>query len=259
MTINRQMALDAFKTYVVRYDAQDEKIRLKIEHTYRVADLCEQIARSIPLSENDVDIAWFTGLLHDVGRFEQLRRYGTFNDAESIDHALYGAQILFDEGKINDYIEDATAEELLFIRKVISCHSAYRVPEDYTTREHQFADILRDADKIDILRVNVDFALEDIYNVTTEELENAEVTPAVMDSFAERHATLRSLKRTPVDHIVGHISLAYELVYPYSLRTVMQQGYLDRLLNFRSQNPTTAKQFASLRGMMGDYINEKIQ
>lgn len=250
MKINRQKALDAFNNYVAHYDVQNEMIRLKMEHTYRVADLCEQIARSIPLPVEDADLAWFTGLLHDVGRFEQLRSYGTFNDAESIDHALYGAQILFDEGKIHDYIEDATEDELAFIRRVISCHSAYRVPGDYTAREHQFADILRDADKIDILRVNVDFALEDIYNVTTEELESAEVTPAVMDSFAEHHAILRSLKRTPVDNIVGHISLVFELVYPYSRQTVQEQGYLTRLLNFQSKNPTTVKQFAVLRDTM---------
>ena len=33
-----------------------------------------------------------------------------------------------------------------------------------------YCNILRDADKIDILRVNVETPLEDIYNVTTAEL-----------------------------------------------------------------------------------------
>ena len=36
--------------------------------------------------------------------------------------------------------------------------------------------ILRDADKIDILRVNCDTPLEDIYNVTTKELKKASVS-----------------------------------------------------------------------------------
>ena len=209
MKLDRDKAGKAFGNYVAQYNAQDEKVKLKIDHTYRVAALCEQIAQSISLSSDDVDIAWFSGLLHDVGRFEQLRWFGTFNDAQSIDHAMYGAEILFDQEKIWDYIDrDAiTKDELLFLRKVISCHSAYRVPQDYTDREKQFADILRDADKIDILKVNVD----------------AEVTQAVMDSFAQKHATLRALKRTSVDHVVGHISLVYELVYPYSVKVVVQQ------------------------------------
>ena len=46
---------------------------------------------------------------------------------------------------------------------------------------------------------------------------------------------LRSLKKTAVDNVVGHISLVYELVYPESCRIVKRQGYLDRLMNFESK------------------------
>ena len=98
MKINREKALAAFQEYTDRYDSSRDMIRLKIEHTYRVCGLCQQIARSLELPEEEVDIAWLTGLLHDVGRFEQQRVYGTFIDADSIDHAKYGARILF--GKV---------------------------------------------------------------------------------------------------------------------------------------------------------------
>ena len=98
MKINREKALAAFQEYTDRYDSSRDMIRLKIEHTYRVCGLCQQIARSLDLPEEEVDIAWLTGLLHDVGRFEQQRVYGTFTDADSIDHAKYGARILF--GKV---------------------------------------------------------------------------------------------------------------------------------------------------------------
>ena len=37
------------------------------------------------MPDRDVDLAWLIGLLHDVGRFEQLKRYGTFIDSQSID------------------------------------------------------------------------------------------------------------------------------------------------------------------------------
>ena len=98
MKINREKALAAFQEYTDRYDSSRDMIRLKIEHTYRVCGLCQQIARSLDLPEEEVDIAWLTGLLHDVGRFEQQRVYGTFTDVDSIDHAKYGARILF--GKV---------------------------------------------------------------------------------------------------------------------------------------------------------------
>ena len=244
MKVERERVRETFREYTDAYDATDEKIKLKIDHTYRVAELCERIAKAEQMEKTEVDLAWLLGMLHDVGRFEQLRRYGTFSDADSIDHAALGADILFGgviregEGLIRTYVDDAAEDEV--IETAISteklCH------------------ILRDADKIDILRVNVDVPLEEIYNTTTEELRNAAVTPTVMDSFYEHHATLRSIKRTPVDHVVGHISLVFELVFPESVRIVKEQGYLEKLLHFESRNAVTNAQFAELRAEMERYL-----
>ena len=153
MKIDRQRAIRAFQEYTSYYDVADEKVKLKIDHTYRVCSLCQQIAMQSGFDEDETELAWLCGLLHDVGRFEQLRQYGTFSDAQSIDHAEFGADILFREGKIRDYIADGSEDELL--EKAVRCHSAYRVPAQYTTREKKFADLLRDADKIDILKVNI--------------------------------------------------------------------------------------------------------
>jgi len=254
MYIDEKRAVNAFSDYVKDYNAEDPKVKLKIEHTYRVAGLCRRIAGTLALSGEDVSLAWLCGLLHDVGRFEQLRQYGTFNDALSIDHAMYGADILFGQGKIRDYVEEAEEDGLL--RKVIACHSAYRVPEEYDERTRLYADILRDADKIDILRVNVETPLEEIYNVSTEELKNAAVTPEVMAAFMERHAVLRTLKRTAVDSVVGHISLIYELVFPISLHIAAEQGYLDRLMDFHSENSDTRDDFRTIKKEIASYIRE---
>lgn len=252
LKIERDMVNAAFKAYTDAYDGSDEKIKLKIEHTYRVADLCERIALSEGLKEADVDFAWLLGMLHDVGRFEQLRRYGTFIDAESVDHAALGADILFREGKIRNYLE--ADEEDSRIELAVRVHSAYRLPEQLDAHTEMFCNILRDADKIDILKVNVLVPLEEIYNATTRELRNAEVTEAVMQSFYEHHATLRNLKRTAVDHVVGHISLVYELIYPESLHIVKEQGYLAQLMNFATDNPKTKVQFAELKEEMERYL-----
>ncbi|MBQ7943498.1 MAG: HD domain-containing protein [Lachnospiraceae bacterium] len=252
MIIDREKALKCFQDYVKDYNIEDEKIRLKVEHTYRVSELCERIAKESGFTDDEVDIAWLTGLLHDVGRFEQVRIYGTFIDADSIDHAQFGADILFKEGRIRDYIEDTSEDELL--EKAIRAHSAYRIPEDYTQREQRFAHLLRDADKIDILKVNIIFPLEEIYNVTTKELREAKITEEVVQAFYEEHAVLRSLKKTPVDHVVGHISLMYELVYPVSYRIVEEQGYLDKLMDFESECEETKKQFSMMKEKMREYL-----
>lgn len=252
MQIDRQKALCAFADYVKDYNAEDPKVRLKIDHTYRVAGFCQRIAGSLELPREEIDIAWLCGLLHDVGRFEQLRNYGTFIDAQSIDHAMYGAEILFDQGRIRDYVADCSEDD--FLRKVVSCHSAYRIPEEYDERTVLFSNILRDADKVDILRVNVETPLEEIYNVSTEVLRSDPVTPQVMEAFQEGHAVLRALKRTSVDNVVGHISLVFELVFPVSLHMAAEQGYLDQLMNFSSENPETEKAFAAIRERMTEYM-----
>lgn len=264
MKIDKQKVRENFKNYTENYNATDPKIALKIHHTYRVAELCEQIAESEHMEKEEQELAWLLGMLHDIGRFEQLRRYDTFIDAESVDHAMLGADILFgaDAGQkrgaesslIREYIED-TSEDAL-IETAIRVHSAYRVPENLDARTMRFCHILRDADKIDILRVNIETPLEEIYNTTSEELYAAEVTQAVMESFYEHHATLRSIKRTPVDHIAGHVSLIYELVFPASIRIVKEQGYWERLIGFPSRNEKTIKQLQELKQEMCRFLEK---
>ena len=232
MTVDRQKVLDAFAAYIRPYDAQDPKVSLKIHHTYRVAALCEQIGRSIALEGTALDLAWLCGMLHDVGRFEQLRRFGTFDDSKSIDHARAGVQVLFEQGHIRDYLDDDSEDAML--RTAVEWHSAYRLPDGLDKRTVMYCNILRDADKIDILRVNVETPLEDIYNVTTAELLASPVTPAVQQAFYEHHAVLRSIKQHPADHAVGHSSLVYELVYPESRCIVADQGWLWKLMDFKT-------------------------
>ncbi len=257
MEMDRDRALRAFAAYVRPYDAHDAKIRLKITHTYRVAALCERIARSLALDGTDVDFAWLCGLLHDIGRFEQLRRYGTFNDAVSIDHALCSVQVLFDEGHIAEFAPALAGDETLYT--AIRQHNAYRLPGSLDARTRRFCQILRDADKVDIFRVNTETPLEEIYGVSTGALRESPLTPAVVRAFYEHHAVLRSLKRAPADHVVGHLSLVYELCYPESLRAAAEQGYLWRLAAFESSNHETAAALAAMRGHLRAWVGEALQ
>lgn len=254
MTLDRPHARQAFAEYTSHYNAADPKVKLKIDHTYRVAALCERIANSLSLPPQDVDLAWLCGLLHDVGRFEQLRRYGTFIDAKSIDHALMSVTVLFEEGRLRDYI--AGTDEDALLRTAIRLHNAYRLPEEMDDRTQMFCQILRDADKIDILRVNVETPMEQIYNVSTEALRQSPVSPAVLDAFYEHHCVLRTLNHYPADNAVGHASFVFELCYPESLRAVAEQGWLWKLLDFKTENPDTAKAFAGMKAEMQRWLEE---
>ncbi len=254
MKIDRVRAQRVFAAYTAHYNAADPKVKLKIDHTYRVAALCARIARSLSLPPEDVDLAWLCGLLHDVGRFEQLRRYNTFIDSQSVSHAALSVQVLFDEGRIRDYVDDSAEDALLCT--AVEWHSAFRLPEKLDARTRTFSQLLRDADKIDILRVNVETPLEEIYNVSTVALRQSPVTPAVLDAFYEHHCVLHSRKRYPADNVVGHASLVFELCYPESLRIVDEQGWLWRLLDFKTDNPATAAAFTAVTAEMHRWLGE---
>ena len=277
--INRKNVINAFAEYVRNYDPSDEKIKLKIDHTYRVAGLCQRIAESLGLSEPDVDIAWLLGMLHDIGRFEQIRCFGTFNDVQSVDHAEFGADLLFKEGLIRKFAEgyyeecelarsgNEEAEQIIknnehhnkdtgLLEMAIRQHNKYRVKEDLTERQRMFCDILRDADKVDIFKVNADIPMEIIYDVTTEELKNGVITKEVLESFYKKETVLKSVRRSAVDHIVGHISLLFELVYKESYRQAKEQGYVYKLLDFKSDVPEVNAEFDDMRKYVDEFLME---
>lgn len=277
--INRKNVINAFAEYVRNYDPSDEKIKLKIDHTYRVAGLCQRIAESLGLSEPDVDIAWLLGMLHDIGRFEQIRCFGTFNDVQSVDHAEFGADLLFKECLIRKFAEgyyeecelarsgNEEAEQIIknnehhnkdtgLLEMAIRQHNKYRVKEDLTERQRMFCDILRDADKVDIFKVNADIPMEIIYDVTTEELKNGVITKEVLESFYKKETVLKSVRRSAVDHIVGHISLLFELVYKESYRQAKEQGYVYKLLDFKSDVPEVNAEFGDMRKYVDEFLME---
>ena len=293
--INRKNVINAFAEYVRNYDPSDEKIKLKIDHTYRVAGLCQRIAESLGLSEPDVDIAWLLGMLHDIGRFEQIRRFGTFNDVQSVDHAEFGADLLLKEGLIRKFAEGYYEEcELArsgneeagqaysrqkdcqkdckegklnseqvkcnegklagLLELAIRQHNKYRVKEGLTERQLMFCNILRDADKVDIFKVNAEVPMEIIYDITTEELKNGIITKEVLESFYRKETVLKSLRKSAVDHIVGHISLLFELVYPESYRQAKEQGYVYKLLDFKSDVPEVDVEFGRMREYLDEFL-----
>ena len=78
------------KNNLDEYDREDEQICLKIVHTYGVMKYAGEIARKMECSGEDVELAELIGLLHDIGRFEQIRRFHSFEPG-TMDHAVFGA------------------------------------------------------------------------------------------------------------------------------------------------------------------------
>lgn len=271
-TIDRRRAQEAFNSYVAGYDATNPRIALKVEHTLRVAELCERIARETGFTPAGVDLAWLCGLLHDIGRFEQLRRWDTFSDAASTSHAALGVEVLFGgkgdaggakgggsamnaAGIIHRFI-DPNDELEEIIRAAVGFHSAYRLPEDLDVRMRALCDVVRDADKLDILRVACADSVETVLNATEDELLASDVSPAIEDAFFE-HRTARYAERvTPVDYLVNLACFAFELVYPASLEIADEQEFIYRALErpFGITRPFKNKATAQLLNRMDGHL-----
>ena len=252
-SLDRHRALDAFHAYVAAYDPTNPRIALKVAHTLRVAGLCERIARSIPLDSDDVDLAWLLGLVHDIGRFEQVKRYDTFNDAASVDHAALGAEVLFEVGAdgiplIRRFADCEADDEL--IRTVVKEHSSYRVPAGLDTRAHTLCDVLRDADKIDILQVNCTSPIEDIYGISEQTMLESALSPECVEIYYDHRCLPRGTRRFPADVMLGHICFVWELVYDESLRIIREQGHLRKMLDREWTNPDTAQSFREMAAHM---------
>ena len=244
--IDRKRARTAFDGYTSAYDPTNPRIALKVDHTLRVADLCDRIARDVGI---DADLAWLCGLLHDMGRFEQVRRYDTFNDAISVPHAALGVEVLFHaqagtEPLIRSFVADPRYDQTL--RAAIAHHSDYRLPAELDEPTRALCDLLRDADKIDIVKVNCICPIEDIYGVSEDEMRRSRLSQEVVRIFYEHRTVPRGVRNHPADVLVGHICFSWELVYPMSRIILMRQGHLGQMLARRFERPEVQREFEQM-------------
>lgn len=230
--MDRDKITAVFQAYADHYDTSDIKIKLKIDHTYRVAGFADRIGASVGA---DRDFCWFLGILHDIARFEQQTRYGTFKDAASVDHAELGADILFREGLIDSF--DAGLPGIDNWRSVadtaIRLHNKLTIPEDLDETARLYSTILRDADKVDIFRV----LTEPPYDAMKRRIEDRSVSdpsPArdmVMECVKAHRCVSNSIERSAFESLISSCCMGFELQYPESRRMVKEQGYLEKLMN----------------------------
>jgi len=228
---DRTGAKRAFLDYAGQYDVGNTLISLKIEHTLRVAELSERFAVAIGMSAEDVHCAWFFGLLHDIGRFEQVRRYDTFVDAQSVDHAELGADILFADGLIDRFPPQGLPEDWRNMAEpVIRLHNKLNLPDSLDDQTRRFAELLRDADKADIFRVIASIPFEARIGTSRASFsEVGEASPEIMACVAAHRCVPREVRRTRFDGHISHCCMAFELVYEVSRRTVRKEGWLREL------------------------------
>ena len=153
-------------------------------------------------------------------------------------------------------MEDKSKDAL--VEKAIRLHNVFLLPENLTDQELLFCNILRDADKIDIIRVNRETPMSEIYDLPEEEFYTTPISDKVYEAALQGINVNREYSRTAVDYLIGHICFVYGLVFPESFRQVSEQGYLDQMLQFQSRNPETAERFQTIRTAVQAYVSNRI-
>lgn len=226
-----------FDAYVEPFLDTDEEgiknIRLKIEHTRKVCEAMALLSEGEKLSKNESRIAAAVALLHDVGRFSQYRRWRTFLDSDSDNHARLAIDVIREEG----ILAGIDPAELLLIEEAVRFHNLLEPPAVIQSPTRQYIDLIRDADKLDIWRVFVDLqaqppeerasaatlGLEDIPGTTTEQCVAALNSGAIVPLD-----TIRCFN----DFRLLMISWIYDLTYPSSRRILRERGYIPALAAF---------------------------
>ncbi len=242
-------AAEEFLDYAEPYRKYGEKIQLKIDHSLRVMDLCRNLAESLGLDGRETELAAVCGLLHDIGRFEQYRRYQTYNDLRSVDHGDLGAEVLGGDRLIERFSENGRGTILQAVRY----HNKYRVPDTLGEKSRRFAGITRDADKIDIFFLSAEGEL-----VTPT--KGSAMSYPVYRSLLDHKRIRKQDAGTKADEIAVRLGFVFDLNCKRSFEIIDENDYIHRMIAVQTEETPNAglkKQLEELGEYIGRYVKER--
>ena len=243
-----------FESYLDNYDRENDKVRLKIVHTYGVVEQSSEIAERMGLSDEDVFLARIIALLHDIGRFEQLKRYDSFMP-DTMNHASYGVQVLFGEGMIRRFLPEDVWDNIIVA--AIAKHSDFVLEGIEDERTFLHARIIRDADKLDNCRVKLVDALETFMGADAEEIGASAISPKIRKDALEGKSILSADRVTLMDYWVSYLAYFYDLNFRESLDIVEEHDYVRRIIHrIPYTNPETVETMKELENCLVEYVHK---
>ena len=222
-----------FSRFVQEHAAGNEEdqrnIRLKKEHTAGVCANALQIAAGLGLDGRDLFLAESIALFHDVGRFPQYVRYRTFEDSRSVNHAVLGAKVLLERSVL---LGLPVRERSLIIRTV-ALHNVFILPPRIDGEVRLHAEIVRDADKLDIWRIFTGLLRRDPASWPSAAglgLPDAPTcSAAVLAALGQRKMVPLTSLRTLNDFKLLQLAWIYDLNFAPSLRMVLERSVIEQL------------------------------
>ncbi len=227
---------EAFEAYVLGFRTGepdvDAQIDLKREHTFNVMAAAERIAEVEPVFADPVlrRALALAALFHDVGRFEQLAVYKTYADALSCNHALLGSKVLCRQG----FLRREPARLRRLVRIAVVLHNRVTLPAGITGEARPVLEAVRDADKIDILRImagNLGPGGKPDPIVVLHLATEGGITPVIGQHFRERRTARYADMRTLNDFRLLLCTWLFEVRFQASLGVLAKSGHLDRVVD----------------------------
>ncbi len=248
----------AFSEYVKSYDINNPKIELKVKHTFRTVEVAKKIAKDLNLNEEQTNLAQLISLLHDIGRFEQVRIYNTFQDRDSVDHADLGVKILFKDGLIRKFILDEKYDNIIY--KAIKNHNKFKIKTGLNKEELLQAKIVRDADKTDIFKTCA-IDIENNTNVAYdyEKLAPLHISPKIMQNFKNYEQSNRYEFDNRLDSYINMIGFIFDYNFITGLRIIKENKYIEKVMQPLCICDETKEQMQEIIKVANKYIDERIE
>jgi hypothetical protein len=230
----------------------DKNILLKKEHSLLVQQESRYLAEAENFSPRLAILAETAGLFHDIGRFEQIRRYNTFVDAKSLDHGDLGCEVLLKTAMLSPLPEN----DRDIIISAVKLHNKRKPASGLTGDALLIAQAVRDADKLDIMRVLLnEYArgkLDPTVILHLEESDN--ISPPVLAHLEKGENPNIADFRTLTDFKLAQLAWIYDLNFKHSMLEFKKRRIYERIAEHLPDTP----QINKLAGKMRDYLENKI-
>lgn len=249
-------AKSVFNSYLKQFDLNNDKINLKLIHTYEVIKTTEYICDYENITGEEKDLACLIALLHDIGRFEQIKRYNSFDD-RLIDHGMLGVKLLFEEGMIKDFIDDRNYD--LIIKEAIENHSLYSIKDNISPDSIKQALLIRDSDKLDNFRVKNIETINTLFSISEEAFLNQSMSNNIIEDIKNHRLILKDNRHNEVDMWVSYMAFIFDLNYEASYRYLKETNYITRNMSRFNFTGKLKEDMKFVEDECNLYINNKIK
>lgn len=240
-------------SFAVSHEEDQGNFALKEQHTHDVCANIVRLAADLSLDGRRSLLAEVIALFHDVGRFPQYQMFRTFNDRNSANHAALGAKVLLE----HRVLEALPKRERYLVVHVVAMHNVFSVPKNIDNDTLLLLRMVRDADKIDIMRVMI------AYCGSPEEERSAIVglglpdapgySAEILAQLENREMVRMSSLKTLNDFKLLQLAWIYDLNFTSSLQMVKERAYVPALA---AMLPPVDEISRAIRRIQ-DYINKK--